>query len=86
MTRPGFSRRALPDFFRQRLVKERALLEYKPAGCVFFQAVTLLDISATQIRETIAAGFNPQFLLPDAVLAFIRQHRLYQSAPLTTGH
>lgn len=86
MTRPGHVVQALPDFLRQRLSEDRTQLRNRPAGCLFFQAVTLLDISATRIRQIIAAGDNPQFLLPDSVLAFIQQHRLYQAAPLTTGH
>lgn len=85
MTRPAFKRRQLPDFFQQRLVEDPAPLQLRPFGCLFFQTVTQLDISATQIRELIASGRNPQFLLPDAVLAFIRQHQLYQSRTLTTG-
>ena len=86
MTRPGFSRQQLPDFFSRRLVDNRELLQTRSNGCLFFQAVTLLDISATQIRRIIAAGGNPQFLLPESVLAFIRQNKLYQDAPLTTGY
>ncbi|MFM8342817.1 MAG: nicotinate-nucleotide adenylyltransferase [Methylomonas sp.] len=86
MTRPNFRAESEAVFLRQRRVVQRQALENKLAGCLFFQAVTPLDISATQIRQIIATGGNPQFLLPDAVLAFIRQHQLYQAAPLTTGH
>ena len=86
MTRPNFSLQPESEFFRQRLVSQREMLAAKSAGYLFFQAVTPLDISATQIRQIIATDGNPQFLLPDAVLAFIRQHQLYQAAPLTTGH
>jgi len=88
MTRPGFdfNSQALPDFFQQRLVDDRRQLQSLTSGRLFFQAVTLLDISATQIRQIIAEGLNPQYLLPDAVLEFIRRHQLYQAAPLTTGH
>ena len=86
MTRPGVGRQSLPDFLRQRLAENKVQLQCRPAGCLFFQAVTLLDISATQIRQIIASGGSPQFLLPDAVLAFIQQHQLYQAAILTTGH
>lgn len=85
MTRPGFNRQPLSDFMQQRLIVDRTSLRARQAGCLFFQPVTLLEISATQIRHIIANGGNPRFLLPDAVLAFIQQHQLYQ-APLTTGH
>ncbi|MGD0958942.1 MAG: nicotinate-nucleotide adenylyltransferase [Methylomonas sp.] len=82
MTRPGYAEKNLPDFFRRRLLKEPALLSAHAAGSLFFQPVTLLDISATQIRRIIAAGASAQFLLPDAVLNFIQQHQLYQTTPL----
>lgn len=83
MTRPGYDRSVSGDFMRQRVVEDRAMLSRYLAGCLFFQAVTPLDISATQIRHLIASGKNPRFLLPDAVLAFIRQHRLYEKVLLT---
>ncbi len=79
MTRPGYAAQPLPDFLQRRLVEDRVRLQARSAGCLFFQAVTLLDISATQIRHLIATGGNPQFLLPDAVLAFIQQNQLYQA-------
>lgn len=82
MTRPGFDKPMLPMFLQQRLIEDAALLKTRMAGCLFFQAVTSLDISATQIRQIIAAGGNPQFLLPDALLAFIQQHQLYQALSL----
>lgn len=85
MTRPGYKRQKLSDFFQQRLVEDPIRLPSRPAGGLYFQDVTLLDISATQIRKIISAGRSPQFLLPDAVLGFMREHRLYQAAPLITG-
>ena len=39
--------------------------------------VPALDISSTRIRELLAAGRNPRFLLPDAVLDIIRRENLY---------
>jgi len=46
---------------------------------VFFQPVTQLDISATAIREMIARKQSPRFLLPDGVIKYIHQNRLYQT-------
>jgi len=48
------------------------------AGKLYFQPVTSLDISATAIRQKIINQQNPGFLLPDMVLAYIKQHQLYQ--------
>lgn len=77
MTRPGYGMPALADFFQRRLTRDRVELRVQPAGLLLFQPVTALAISATEIRGLVAAGRNPKFLLPDSVIAFIRQHRLY---------
>jgi nicotinate-nucleotide adenylyltransferase len=42
--------------------------------------VTRIDVSATEIRRRVAAGEPIRYLVPAAVEAFIRQHRLYQPA------
>lgn len=49
------------------------------AGQIIPIAVTQLDISATRIRELIAKNISCQYLLPDSVLSFIKNHLLYQS-------
>lgn len=79
LTRPGFSTIQLDDFFIDRqAVSKQELLEHL-AGKLYFQAITQLDISATAIRTIIARQRNPVFLLPDAVIAYIKQNRLYQT-------
>jgi nicotinate-nucleotide adenylyltransferase len=45
-----------------------------------------LAISATAIRELVAAGRDPQFLLPDRVIDLIRRHGLYQPSIHHTGN
>lgn len=67
-----------------RLLTERgtddpAALGSQPAGRILLIPVPLLDISASGIRGMLAAGRNPRYLLPDAVLDVIRRHRLYAS-------
>ncbi|MFI3187531.1 MAG: nicotinate-nucleotide adenylyltransferase [Methylococcaceae bacterium] len=79
LTRPGFEIQGLDDFFRARLAKNIKALAQQPAGKLFFSAVTQLDISATAIRSMIAKKQNPGFLLPDAVIEYIKQHRLYET-------
>ncbi|GAB2024903.1 nicotinate-nicotinamide nucleotide adenylyltransferase [Lactovum odontotermitis] len=37
-----------------------------------------MDVSSTQIREQIAKGFTPNFLLAPRVLAYIKKEGLYQ--------
>ena len=46
--------------------------------------VTRIDVSATSIRERVAAGQPIRYLVPDAVAALIAQRALYQS-PVSNG-
>jgi nicotinate-nucleotide adenylyltransferase len=48
-----------------------------PAGSVLLRAMTPLDISATAIRELLARRGSARYLLPDAVLDYIHQQKLY---------
>lgn len=79
MTRPPYDIPELSDFLQQRLCTDKSVLTRQYAGLLLFQPVTALDISATVIRDLIGRGQNPKFLLPDAVIAYIRQHQLYLS-------
>ncbi len=79
MTRPGFAAQELDDFFKARLAKNIEELAQVGAGKLCFQQVTQLDISATAIRDIIARKLNPGFLLPDAVIEYIKQHKLYET-------
>lgn len=81
--RPGYDlARDLPSALATvcatRLTSHPDDLAGTPAGKVFRHAVSQLDISASQIRTRIAAGGSPRYLLPDAVLNYIDQHRLYR--------
>lgn len=49
------------------------------AGKLYQLAVTSLGISSTQIRHILQHQLTAQYLLPDAVLHYIEQQRLYQS-------
>jgi len=78
MTRPGYKRHLLCDFLQARLTDQKQQLQKQAAGCLCFQNVTQLDISSTVIRELLAHGRDPRFLLPDAVIRYIKQHKLYR--------
>ncbi|MCG6943353.1 MAG: nicotinate-nucleotide adenylyltransferase [Thiohalocapsa sp.] len=71
MRRPGSVLPRDPEL-REELERRRAArpadLHAAPAGRIWLQSVTQLDISSTRIRRTMAAGHSPRFLLPDAVL------------------
>jgi len=65
LTRPGSGHEptgALAEF----VVGRRAERVRGPAGSVVDIAITPLDIAATAIRESFAAGNEPRFLLPSA--------------------
>ena len=78
MTRPGNVLEPLSGFFKEHCCQQITELASTRAGKLYFQQVTALDISATAIRHMITQQQNPGFLLPDTVLAYIRQHQLYQ--------
>jgi nicotinate-nucleotide adenylyltransferase len=79
LTRPGYRVGQLDDFFTARQSANKQELSEQLAGKLYFQPITQLDISATAIRDMIANKHNPAFLLPDAVLAYIKEHELYQA-------
>ncbi len=68
---------ALQALWHERQANDRDQLAASPAGNIFSQSVTPLDISATQIRELVAAGQNPRYLVPEPVWNLIRTQGLY---------
>ena len=71
---------ALEEFMTPRRVYAASALRREPAGGILFQPVTQLHISATRIRILLAHGQSPRYLLPEAVLASIRDQALYLGA------
>jgi nicotinate-nucleotide adenylyltransferase len=67
LSRPGVAAR-LPDVLERevagRRIADASALRALPAGKVVELAVTPLEISATRIRELLAAGRDPRYLLP----------------------
>lgn len=84
--RPGFALEpsalpaALREIHRARAVADDhpAALSAVPAGCVIGFPTTPLDVSATRIRELLAAGRSVRYLLPQAVIDYIHHHHLYR--------
>ncbi len=68
----------LAEALATRWVDRLEKLVQGPAGWVRAFDVTRLDISATQIRELIAAGQSPRFLLPRTAEDYIATHELYR--------
>jgi len=83
--RPGWSPEHLDDhggplaeLASSALVTRPRALREAPAGGIFMQPVTQLDISSTRIRTLIGQRKSPRYLLPDEVLAYIQEQRLYR--------
>lgn len=52
-------------------------LHASPAGRIFVHAVTQLEISSTELRQLVAAGGDPRYLVPDPVRDVLRRLRCY---------
>lgn len=78
--RPGWK---APDYgILGRLLDERGThrvldLHETTNGFVHVHAVTQLEIASTEIRELVAAGRDPRFLMPDAVRDVIMESACY---------
>ncbi|MEZ5585335.1 MAG: nicotinate-nucleotide adenylyltransferase [Candidatus Competibacteraceae bacterium] len=80
--RPGYDlthSQALGDLVMQRRIRHPHRLCEQPAGTILFQPITQLEISATRIRELLAQGRSPRYLMPDSVWHIIRDQGLYRS-------
>ncbi len=70
LSRPGCSR-VLPGQLERevapRRVQDAGVLKQEPAGRVIELAVTPLTISASHVRELLAAGRDPHYLLPPGI-------------------
>jgi nicotinate-nucleotide adenylyltransferase len=83
--RPGFPPESWPARmpeplareYAARLVRQPFAVHLAPAGGIATVAIAALDISASLIRDSLARGVSPRYLLPDPVLDYIRSHGLY---------
>lgn len=78
--RPGFQ---LPEQgpvaeLLQNYRADVSALDQKACGAIILPALSLLSISATDIRGQIARGDSPRFLLPDLVWQYIDSKDLYR--------
>jgi len=82
--RPGWTLDAeslptpLAELMQQRQQADPQVLSKHASGAIVLHAVTQLDISATAIRDCIAAGRSARYLLPDAVWHYIQEEKLYR--------
>ena len=52
-------------------------------GCIYVHAVTQLEISSTEVRQLIAMGRDPRFLMPDSVRKLILETNCYSKTRTT---
>jgi nicotinate-nucleotide adenylyltransferase len=67
----------LAEQMTARAAPGAAELQRSPAGRVLPLDITQLEISATAIRDLIAAERSPVYLTPPPVIEYIRRHGLY---------
>lgn len=79
LQRPHVSAKIPPElqaFLTDKLVDFNQFIG--AAGQVAYLQQTPLDISSTKIRHCLTQNKSVRFLLPDTVLDYINQHKLYQ--------
>jgi nicotinate-nucleotide adenylyltransferase len=83
LTRPGHEIATLPTELRIKVASRRtsdaSAIVSTPAGRVLPMPVTPLEISATLIRDVLASGGEPRYLMPDAVIDDTRLLAPYRS-------
>jgi nicotinate-nucleotide adenylyltransferase len=78
--RPGWvapTTGVLGDLLAERGTDSVEALHNALAGRILIQPVTQLEISSTELRDLLAAGRDPRYLVPDSVRALIRASRSY---------
>jgi nicotinate-nucleotide adenylyltransferase len=89
--RPGFELDldklpgALAGETQQRRTANPAELHGSAAGRVLMVDTLPLDISATAIRRLLGAGYSARYLIPEVVLDYIDQNRLYKDFDANRG-
>lgn len=77
LNRPGAVAATLPAWAHSRASTDFQALRASPAGRLAFLSVSPQDISASRIRAALAGGETPHGLLPETVLEYIKNSRIY---------
>ena len=78
--RPGWrapDEGALGVLLGERRTQRVVDLHEKLHGSVYIHAVTQLEIASTEIRNLVAQGYDPRYLMPDSVRAKIMESSCY---------
>ena len=66
------------QWLQSHLVAGAPALRSALAGGIVIEELRPLPISSTEIRQLLARGQSPRYLLPEPVLGYIKMHNLYQ--------
>lgn len=80
IARPGWAlpeRGEVADWLSEHRAQDKAALQRAPAGTVLVEELRPLSISSTEIRQLLASGRSPRYLMPQVVLDYIDEHSLY---------
>ncbi len=80
--RPGFtitSSKEVNEYTTNRIADNPQQLKQESAGSLYFLELPLLEISSTRIRLLSLAGKSIRYLVPDTVLSWIEEQKIYQS-------
>lgn len=78
--RPGFAATVegeLGELLAARSIRDPALLGRAAAGSILVRDVTRLEVSASAIRDLMARGGDPRYLVPDAVRELLMKTHVY---------
>jgi len=75
MQRPGY--KLIPSWGEKYIIDCESRLFLQMQGSIYFAQTELVDISSTQIREKIKSGKSLQDDLPDNILNYIIENKLY---------
>ena len=78
--RPGWrvpGEGALGALLEKRRTRSARGLHESPRGSIFVHEVTQLEIASTEIRNLVAGGYDPRYLMPDCVRDAILESSCY---------
>jgi len=70
--------KTLETFLHNHYSENSDDLHHYAAGFVTMRQITALDISSTAIRHALQHGDSVRYLIPDNVIEYIQQHKLYR--------
>ncbi len=67
----------IDELLAARRTSDPDFMKTQQAGAIFIAGITQLDIASSTLRELLAAGRDPRYLLPDSVLKIIAETGCY---------